>query len=116
MVDELGHAARRVLQAFAFVVKSVQVWQLQSEKRQISQPKHTQEVHPLHVGEREQPLYTFRLALSSSSSHVSLPTKRGYQSKKLKQKATQGPNSILHCQPKLFMMSFAGKQWGFKSN
>ena len=59
-------------QALAFIVKSVQVWQLQSEKRQISQPKHTQEVHPLHVGERVQPLYTLRLARSSSSSHVIL--------------------------------------------
>jgi len=56
-------------QVFAFIVKSTQVWQLQSEKRQISHPKHTQEVQPLHVGDRVQPLYTLRLARSSSSSH-----------------------------------------------
>lgn len=61
-----------VTQVLAFLVKSVQVWQLQSEKRQISQPKHTQEVQPWHVGERVQPLYTLRLARSSSSLHVIL--------------------------------------------
>lgn len=59
-------------QAFAFLVKSMQVWQLQSEKRHISQPKQTQEVQPLQVGEREHPLYTLRLARSSSSSQLIL--------------------------------------------
>lgn len=62
-------------QGLAFLVKSVQVWQLQSEKRQISQPKHTQEVQPWHVGLRLQPLYTLRLARSSSSSQVILKYK-----------------------------------------
>lgn len=40
----------------AFLVKSVQVWQVQSEKRHISHPKHTQEVQPLHAAKRVHPL------------------------------------------------------------
>lgn len=44
------------IQVLAFLVKSMHVWQLQSEKRQISQPKQTHEVQPLHVGERMHPL------------------------------------------------------------
>lgn len=59
-------------QALALLVKSVHVWQPQSEKRQVAQPKQTQEVQPVHVEAREQPLYTLRLALSSSSSQVIL--------------------------------------------
>ena len=63
-------------QVFAFLVKLAHVWQLQSEKQQISHPKHRQEMQPLHVGEQVQPLYTLRLALSSSSSQVILNTER----------------------------------------
>lgn len=52
------------------------VWHPQSEKRQFPQPKHTHDVHPLHVGDLTHPLYTLRLALSSSSSHVILKKKK----------------------------------------
>jgi hypothetical protein len=52
--------------------KSTQVRQPQSLKRQVSHPKQTHFVHPGQDVAREQPLATFRLVLSSSSSQLPL--------------------------------------------
>lgn len=60
----------------ALVRKSTQVWQLQSEKRHILQPKQTHLVQPLHIVSLQHPLARLLLSLSSLSAQVILSTSK----------------------------------------